>query len=141
MFRDMGSITDAEAEEMFTNGLPWLEKLIENGEYFGFLVVLEKEVVAGGGVIMRETGPVPGCLRVGSNAHIVNMYTVPHHRRRGLARKVMEAILEWGSTREVDHYTLTASDEGKPLYESLGFEFAGEMKLIKFPNPTIGHTR
>jgi len=43
----------------------------------------------------------------------------------------METILDWCASQGIDHVTLAASDEGKPLYESLGFKPTSEMKLSK----------
>ena len=69
----------------------------------------------------RSVGPVPGCLRVGRWAHIANVYTHPDHRRRGLARWLMQAVLEWCASNGMDLVTLSPSEEARPLYESLGF--------------------
>jgi GNAT superfamily N-acetyltransferase len=63
--------------------------------------------------------------------HIASLYTEPSHRRRGLARRLMRTILDWCMVHQVDHVTLSASDEGRPLYESLSFSTTSEMSLSK----------
>ena len=97
----------------------------------GWLVEQRRTVVAGGGIFVRELGPVPGCYRVGRWGHIANLYTEPAHRRHGLARRLMRTMLDWCNSHDIDHVTLAASDEGRPLYESLGFKATSEMKLSK----------
>ncbi len=129
MFRDMGLLSEEEAVLLSNASEPWIAGLLANEAYIGWLAEHENAVVAGAGIWLRESGPVPGCYRVGRWAHVVNVYTKPDHRRRGLARSLMNELLNWCASHEVDQITLTASDEGRPLYESLGFAQAADMKL------------
>ncbi len=87
------------------------------------------EVVGGGGIHIRDLGPVPGCCEGGRLGHIANIYTDPAHRRRGLARKLMTTILTWAKVEQLDRITLSASADGRPLYEKLGFVTNSEMQL------------
>jgi GNAT superfamily N-acetyltransferase len=45
-----------------------------------------------------------------------------------LARALMAAILEWCRAQGIAKVTLHASDEGRPLYQSLGFTATNEME-------------
>jgi GNAT superfamily N-acetyltransferase len=129
MFRDMGSISDSEANLLFLASVPWLKGLLAVGRYKGWLVMCGQEVVSGGGVHLLDLPPMPDCCQGGRGGHIVNIYTVPAHRRRGLARSLMSHILAWADAQHLDRLTLTASVEGRPLYESLGFIPTAEMQL------------
>lgn len=55
-------------------------------------------------------------------AYIFGVYTDPAHRRRGLARRLMDTIIAWGRASGVDRLELRSSPEGRPLYASLDFE-------------------
>jgi GNAT superfamily N-acetyltransferase len=57
------------------------------------------------------------------------MYTEPEYRRRGLARKLMEIMIAWCKQEAFGSVLLHASDEGRPLYEALGFVATNEMRL------------
>ena len=129
MFLDMGSISSGDSELLRSVSEPWLAKHLAEGSYLGWLAVREGTVVAGGGVFIRELGPVPGCLRIGRWAHIANIYTAPAHRRRGLARQIMETILHWCKSSAIDQITLTASKDGELLYQKLGFIPTSDMRL------------
>lgn len=59
----------------------------------------------------------------------MNMFTEPGHRRKGLARQLVGEILAWARARGLRTLILHASDEGRPLYTSLGFEPTNEMRL------------
>jgi GNAT superfamily N-acetyltransferase len=122
MFRDMGDLPADDFAALCMTSEDWLAPRLANGEYVGWLVEQDGVVVAGGGVLLREMWPVPGCCRAGRWAHVGNVYTEPSCRRQGLARRVMETILEWCRSQAIDHVTLAASREGRPLYEFLEFE-------------------
>jgi GNAT superfamily N-acetyltransferase len=129
MFMDMGLLQSDEASELTCAAESWLPRLIARGEYVGWLFECDGHVIAGAGALLRQQGPVPGCLRPGKSAHIVNVYTERPYRRKGLARRLMGTALEWCRANQVDHVTLSASAEGRSLYESLGFRSTPEMKL------------
>jgi GNAT superfamily N-acetyltransferase len=129
MFLDMGVIADAEAELLRTASESWIADLMAKQQYLGWFVEHGTTIVAGGGVLLRDRGPGPECFRIGRWAHAVNVYTSPEHRRRGLARRLMRTIIEWCAHNQIDHLTLGASDQGKPLYESLGFVPTAQMML------------
>jgi 2-iminobutanoate/2-iminopropanoate deaminase len=139
MFRDMGDLSADDFDVLCKASEDWLAPRLASGEYIGWLVEQSGVVVAGGGVLLREMWPVPGCCRAGRWAHVGNVYTEHSHRRRGLARSLMDAILLWCRANAIDHITLAASDEGRPLYELLGFEADGmAMKLPHSPGSTHG---
>lgn len=69
----------------------------------------------------------------GKRAHIMNVYTRESHRRKGVARRMMAALLDEAKQRGVTHISLDATESGKPLYKSLGFNTSDEamgMNLI-----------
>ena len=51
----------------------------------------------------------------------MNMYTAPEYRRRGIARKTLDMLVEECKRRGVRFITLEATASGQPLYESYGF--------------------
>jgi GNAT superfamily N-acetyltransferase len=127
MFRDMGSINDEEAAKLEAEVLPHLRQMLADWRYAGWLIEDSAKVVAGGGVLIRQELPRPKILEGGAAAHVVNVYTEPAHRRRGLGRKLMQAIFDWCEQHGIVVITLAASDAGRPLYESLGFVQMNQM--------------
>jgi GNAT superfamily N-acetyltransferase len=91
------------------------------GEYIGWFVEHDSRVVAGGGALVRDLWATQRSIVPGRHAHIGNIYTEPAHRRRGLARVIMETILDWCAAQAIDNVTLSASPLGRPLYEDMGF--------------------
>ncbi|HMK31217.1 MAG TPA: GNAT family N-acetyltransferase [Terriglobales bacterium] len=86
-------------------------------------------VVGGGGVVIC---PWPGTPtdHQPRRVWILNIYTEPDHRRRGVARRILEAILAWCRDNGCRSVSLHASNQGRKLYESLGFKPTNEMRLM-----------
>jgi hypothetical protein len=50
-------------------------------------------------------------------------------RRRGIGHQLTQTIIAWCRERGFEWIYLHASDQGRPLYESLGFVPCSEMRL------------
>ena len=57
------------------------------------------------------------------------MYAEPGARRVGVARRLMEAMIEWCRDEGYGSVSLHASAAGRPLYENMGFQPTNEMTL------------
>jgi GNAT superfamily N-acetyltransferase len=129
MFRDMGKGTKRELDAMTEVTAPWLATALADGSYRGFLAEGKNgRVVAGGGVLIGYCPARPGDLNI-RNAVIVNVFTEPEFRRRGLARQLMLLIIQWLKDQGFLSVVLQASDDGQHLYESMGFVPTSEMRL------------
>lgn len=107
----------------------FLERLA-NGQYRAWLVESAPEqVIAGAGIIVFDyhSSPLDPCPR---RPVIVNVFTERAHRRQGIARKLMEILVEWCREEGFGSILLHASNEGRPLYDSLGFKPTNEMRLM-----------
>lgn len=62
----------------------------------------------------------------GKRAHIMNVYTNADYRRRGIARQMITMLLDEARERGVTYVSLDATENGRPLYTSLGFAPNGE---------------
>lgn len=62
-------------------------------------------------------------------AGIWAMATAPEHRRRGHGRALLARVLNTYRARGVARFYLHATEAGRPLYESLGFDTVGSYSL------------
>lgn len=62
---------------------------------------------------------------------IYNVYTYPEFRRKGYATQVLRALLEQTESLGLATVDLLATDEGKPLYEKLGFQPGGRHTYMR----------
>ena len=128
MCEDMGHRDAAVLDAMVADGRPLLRRWLEDGLYRGWLAERDGAVVAGGGLIVSTWLPNAADPQ-DRRATILNVYTEPAHRRQGLARALMEAMLGWCRDEGFRAVTLDASEDGRALYESLGFRPTPQMRL------------
>jgi GNAT superfamily N-acetyltransferase len=139
MFQDMGLVPDELFESFRTKALDRLSKALASGDYFGWLVSEPKapqKIIAGAGVITRVVPPFPHrhengeiTIAEGRQGLIVNVFTEPEWRRRGIAKLLMKEIIAWSREQSLDDLVLHASEDGRALYEQLGFVLTNEMRL------------
>jgi GNAT superfamily N-acetyltransferase len=128
MFEDMGYKDAAALDAMARATAEYLAKAMAEGSFRAWLALERERVVAGGAVVIFPS-PAHPCELRNQRATILNVYTYPAYRRRGIARKLMHAITDWCQREGFSRVTLHASDDGRHLYESLGFAPTNEMRL------------
>lgn len=61
----------------------------------------------------------------GNRGHLMNVYTNPNYQRRGIARQMVNMLIEEARQKGATEISLDATEKGKPLYSALGFDFNG----------------
>ena len=136
MFRDMGYDEEAALDAMMTKFLPWVEAKITSGDYLTWLAVADRGFIAAGAGLWLMDWPPHMVGAAPRRGNILNVYTEPEFRRRGLARRLIEAALDWCKGNEIDFVILHASADGRALYESQGFQPGNEMRIKLLPHPS-----
>lgn len=128
MYVDMNYKDHDTLKAMMKATEPYLANAMADASFRAWLACENSRPVAGGAVVISPWPAHPydlACRR----ATILNVYTDPAYRRRGLARALMQTMIDWCRREGFARVTLHASDEGRHLYESLGFEASNEMRL------------
>jgi GNAT superfamily N-acetyltransferase len=124
-----GPLDPADLAAMDATFVPYVRRALADGSYRGWLACLgDGRVVAGGGAIVYEWPASPGKPET-HRAYVLNVYTEPAYRRRGIARRIVETIVGWCRANGLNNISLHASTYGRSLYASLGFEPTNEMRL------------
>jgi GNAT superfamily N-acetyltransferase len=129
MFEEMGfrdasvlAAVDDVSEKYFKEVLP-------TGAYEAWMAEDSNgQVVGGGGIVVAAWPGFPG-ENLAERAWILNMYTEPEARGRGVARRLMETMLSWCRQQGYGAVHLHASAAGRSIYKSLGFQQTNEMSL------------
>jgi len=102
-------------------------KGIERSRQRWLVVEEEGRIVASGGLFLRHD-PISLAL-TGLSGTIAGMYTWPAFRRRGYAAAILERLITIARDEGCLSIRLRASDQGRPLYERLGFLPGDDMYL------------
>ncbi|MDF2544820.1 MAG: hypothetical protein K0S47_4538 [Herbinix sp.] len=70
----------------------------------------------------------------GKTGYVLNVYTLPNHRRKGLATKVLTKIINESQERGVGKLYLNATEEGMPVYKKLGFRLINNEMVYQVNN-------
>jgi GNAT superfamily N-acetyltransferase len=139
MFRDMGRTTPAIEAPLLEVCERYFAEALTSGEYVSWIAELPgspPRAVGGAGVQFRpllpRTDPSGRSLLVGREGLILNVYVVPDHRRQGIARRLMQTVIAWAPGAGIVRLVLHASDDGRSLYQELGFRASNEMLFPPF---------
>jgi GNAT superfamily N-acetyltransferase len=131
MFVDMGDPDDDPMLIKHDEGFEqWLHVTLPAGEYVGWVAENEAgENIGGTGLWIMTWPPHPHDATTRRGC-VMNVYVRPAYRRMGLARRMMTALVDWAQEHGIRILILNASNEGRSLYESLGFTTTSEMTLF-----------
>nr|WP_200962738.1 GNAT family N-acetyltransferase [Terrabacter sp. Soil810] len=75
--------------------------------------------------------PNPHCPR-GRAVRLANVITVPEHRGRGFGTLLVGDVVEWARSIDADRVDLSATPDGRRVYERAGFTLtsAPRLKLV-----------
>ncbi len=105
----------------------WMEEHLGR-DFVAWMADLDGRPVAGAG--LQWFAHPPGFANPGGlEAYILNVYTRPEARRMGLARALMQRLVEEATRRGVRRIWLRASEDGRPLYEAMGFRPSNYLQL------------
>lgn len=103
----------------------YFEWALPSGRFHAWVAEAEGRMVACSGLIPIERPPMPDTL-ASLEVYILNMYTEPEWRGRGMARALFAELMRLARELGAGRVLLHATADGRPLYEAMGFA----------PNPT-----
>ena len=93
---------------------------IQNATVIALVAIFEEKPVAYGAVVLRS---VPGDFN--STAYVegdvLNMYTIPEARRRGISKMILLGLIDEAQRQGVSKLALHTTAAGEKLYRSVGF--------------------
>ena len=123
-----GPLSD-KSRAALANYRGFLQDVMAEGSFVLWLAELDGEIAACGSVNFYRLPPIH--LRPnGREGYIGNMFTYPAHRRQGLAKRILQLLVDDARAAGCTMITLNASEDGRPLYEAFGFENSSRMMRI-----------
>ncbi|MCL2224163.1 MAG: GNAT family N-acetyltransferase [Defluviitaleaceae bacterium] len=111
--REEESAIRAQLEGYFSKHIPC-------GTFVGILAETGGQIVSTAYLAVSER-PANTSFITGIVGTILNVYTHPDYRKKGIATKVIARITDEAKRIGVSHIELQATAEGKPLYAKMGF--------------------
>ena len=135
VLRAANQLSDKEdMKEVEKESYHYYQKALLDGSHIAYLVFDRERFVGTGGVCFFQVMPTyhNPC---GKKAYIMNMYTLPEYRRRGIAAKTLDMLVKDAWNKGIRAISLEATDMGRLLYEKYGFvKMNAEMELPESKN-------
>jgi GNAT superfamily N-acetyltransferase len=117
---DEGRDGRLDPKDIIEDTREYFTKQLSGFHFAAFFVQHAGEVVATGGVVVYDNPPSPA-NRSGTEGYIMNMYTAPSWRGHGLAKRVLDRLVEHAHAEGAGRVWLRASEKGRSVYEQWGF--------------------
>jgi GNAT superfamily N-acetyltransferase len=128
MYEDIGYKDAATLSAILSRSGEYLSKALPDRSFRAWLAFTGGSAVGGGAIVISPWPAHPYDLEC-RRATILNVYTYPQYRRQGVGRQIMQTLVDWCRNEGFARVSLHASDDGRHLYESMGFEASNEMQL------------
>ena len=128
---------DVDLTEVAAASRDYYRRALADGAHTAILVLDVNAFVGAGGVSYYRVMPTVH-NPTGRCAYIMNMYTRPEYRRRGVARRTLDLLVRDARARGVAHIGLEATAAGRPLYEKYGFQAAEHEMFLPEQNTENG---
>jgi GNAT superfamily N-acetyltransferase len=121
----LGKQPEEKVMELKTYLRNYFKEAIVSGAYVCYLALDEGYVAGMGGIVFREQ---PGSFKnpSGRVGYLMNMYTVPSYRKKGICSRILEQLIEEGKQRGLVAFELHATKDGEPVYQKRDFKFHTE---------------
>ena len=125
-------VVDYQAEQIETNLRVYFDEHINKDDLVAMVLEIEGKPVSIALLVISKKPANPGFIdgRVGT---LMNVYTIPEYRKRGLATVLLNELIKEAKMRQLSLINLLATDKAYRLYQKLGFQEdedkAMEMKL------------
>ena len=120
LLEDYGTIPQEQLTKI-SEKLPVYFRKHLNNDLFVYAAKSENEIVSCCFLIVTEKPSNPAFIN-GAVGTVLNVYTKPEYRRKGLAGRLLKMLLADSEKMGLDFVELKATDSGYDLYKSIGFE-------------------
>lgn len=97
---------------------------LADGTFVSWLAMEGNKIIGTSGISFVEKPPYFGCP-TGKLGLLSSMYTDPAYRRRGIAKELLNRVVEEARSYGCGAVHITASDMGVRLYTAYGFKHNG----------------
>jgi len=117
---DYSGMSEKEQTNIITQLQDYFPKHIGAG-FIAWLAEVEGAVVASVFLAVQEV-PANTNFITGKTGTILNVFTYPTYRRKGIATELLKRIITEAKAFNLSFIELSATEMGRPLYEKFGFQ-------------------
>ncbi len=121
LLREVGNLRrDAPAARLAEATRRYLADKMPKGEFAAWVAEVDDEIVGISGLVITERPPLADNLS-GVEGYVLNMYTIPECRGRGIAAVLLDEIIDFAKGTDARRVWLHATPVARSIYEKAGF--------------------
>lgn len=117
---DLGTLNDTDLSLMQTS-LPSYYKKHLNQDLMVYVAKENDDIISCAFLLIIEK-PMSPAFITGKTGTVLNVYTKPNYRRKGIAKQLLTMLLADSKALDISVVELKATEDGYSLYKSIGFE-------------------
>ncbi|MGE5604554.1 MAG: GNAT family N-acetyltransferase [Bacteroidota bacterium] len=121
--------TDSNDSEIQKSLTEYFRTTLNNNSFIAWLALADGRIVGTSGLCFYTLVPSYRNL-TGKVAYIMNMYTQPVYRHRGIATYLFQKMIDEAQNLGYQKLVLHASEQGRPLYQKFGFKNADNEMIL-----------
>jgi GNAT superfamily N-acetyltransferase len=131
LLREVGNLRSGTCTADLAEAIrQYFTKTLPTGQFVAWVAQVDGRIIGTSGVVMFERPPVDGNLS-GLDAYIMNIYTIPSWRCKGVATVLLGEIISYVKQTDARRIWVHSTRDGKHLYKKFGFvSTLKEMELV-----------
>jgi len=114
------SISEMDKKEIENNLNIYFENHINKNDFIGIVGEYNGNIVSLACLVISDYPAYPGLLN-GKAGKLLNVYTFPEFRKKGISKKIVKEIINEAKVNEVKSIELKSTEKGYNLYKKFGF--------------------
>ncbi len=136
MFREIGDVPPRNLRGYAPRFRTWFRHELRADRLFGYVIEATGDRVVGGGLVWLQPRLPSPRFPHRTIPYAFSVYTDPEFRSRGIATRIMEAVIEDVRRRGFPGIELHATEAGRGVYLRLGFQPTTQLRLSLEPAPS-----
>lgn len=99
----------------------YFAKAIPTKDFIAWIAEYEGRVIATSGMVVWQKPAMYGGVESGKLGYLLNFYTVPEARRKGVATRLLNELIKEAKSLGLRYLHLHASKDGISIYRKAGF--------------------
>lgn len=107
----------------------YFAKAIPAKDFIAWVAEYEGRIIATSGMVVWQKPALYGGVESGKLGYLLNFYTVPEARRKGIATRLLNELIKEAKSSGLKYLHLHASKDGINIYRKAGFAEPWEPEL------------
>jgi GNAT superfamily N-acetyltransferase len=112
---------DAETAIVRRSLQDYFTKAIPSKEFIAWVAEYNGKIIATSGMVVWQKPAIYNGVESGKLGYLLNFYTIPEVRRKGIATRLLNELIEEAKSIGLKYLHLHASKDGVSIYRKAGF--------------------